>query len=81
MEADTATRLTQQEHLVLCAVGDWKAVWEVCEALYPSGANGSTRHKVKVAMDRLLRRKLVMHGKANDTYKITEAGRQLLAVR
>ena len=72
--------LTQQEHSALCAIADWKSAPEVAAALYPSGPNFQKRLKVRQALDRLLRRKLAEHHRGNDTYRATDAGRQLLAL-
>ena len=71
--------LTQQEHSALCAVADWKAVYEVAAALYPSGSNFDTRRKIRQTLDRLLRQKLVEHHDGNDTYRVTNAGHNALA--
>lgn len=71
-------RLTQREHSALSAVVDWKAVSEVANALYPAGCTTQKRIKIRQELDRLCRRRLVVHEPENNTYKATEAGLALL---
>lgn len=74
-------RLSQQDHSVLCAIADWKAPFEVVATLYPTRKRVLQRERVSIerSLNSLHRRGLADYGRPNNTYKVTDAGREALA--
>jgi hypothetical protein len=69
-----ADRITQQEHSVLAATLDWKAPYEVANALYPPTASITQRKKVAEALRTLHSDGLLEYGRQNNTYRRTDRG-------
>lgn len=76
-----ADRITQQEHSCLAVLEDWKAPFEVANALYPKGPSIPQRKKVAEALRDLHRDGLLLYGAPNNTYRRSDRGTDALAAR
>jgi len=70
-------KLTALGRLYLLAIDDWKAPFEVAAMI---GDDKRSVKKVRATLFGLVGRGWAAHGKANDTFKITDAGRSALAL-
>jgi len=69
-----ADRITQQEHSCLAATLDWKAPFEVAQALYPPSPSMKRRKEVAVTLRTLHADGLLEYGPAQNTYRRTDRG-------
>lgn len=70
-------KLTIRAQLYLRCIDDWKAPYEVAVLLGDSPALPAK--KVRGTLSALVGRGLAEHGKANDTFRVSDAGRAHLA--
>jgi DNA-binding IclR family transcriptional regulator len=68
-----ATNLTDRARLYLRCIEDWKAPYEIAALL--GDKPPPTVSEVKRMLGRLAARGFVYHSRANDTYRVTIAGR------
>lgn len=75
--APRAANITDRARLYLRCIVDWKAPYEIAALL--GDTPPPSINDVKRMLGRLAARGLVYHSRANDTYRVTIAGREALS--